>query len=253
VDSLQGNIRELRSDIQYHQSTQDYSGTSTALIKKTKKDIDEAIDESKTYVIFLEKESVKIQDEVYQNLAEYKRLRKDKIEEVISVTKSTVGKLEALNLQLTSVGTQNTDSLSMAVSLEATPLILESMLEKARMNSFELKSHLVGKSVETDKSEEHYIKLIRHISEIEKQLAGLNTNMPLELLDKELGSIETETVLLTQQSPYTLFMMRAVEIGLPLLLSIFSVFFILRYSLTETRSHEIKELLKQRNLEQLEE
>ena len=42
-------------------------------------------------------------------------------------------------------------------------------------------------------------------------------------------------------------MMRVVEIGLPLLLSIFSIFFVLRYSLTEKRSHEIKDLLKQRN------
>jgi Na+/melibiose symporter-like transporter len=69
-------------------------------------------------------------------------------------------------------------------------------------------------------------------------------------MDKELSLIETEMVQLTQQSPYTLLMMRVVEIGLPLLLSIFSVFFILRYSLTEKRSHEIKDLLKQRNLEQ---
>ena len=42
-------------------------------------------------------------------------------------------------------------------------------------------------------------------------------------------------------------MMRVVEIGLPVLLSIFSIFFLLRYSLTEKRSHEIKDLLKQRN------
>ena len=44
-------------------------------------------------------------------------------------------------------------------------------------------------------------------------------------------------------------MMRVVEIGLPLLLGIFSIFFLLRYSLTEKRSHEIKNLLKQRNEE----
>ena len=54
---------------------------------------------------------------------------------------------------------------------------------------------------------------------------------------------------LTKQTPYTLLMMRVVEIGLPLLLSIFSIFFLLRYSLTEKRSHEIKELLKKRNEE----
>ena len=59
----------------------------------------------------------------------------------------------------------------------------------------------------------------------------------------------SEFVQLTQQTPYTLLMMRVVEIGLPLLLSIFSIFFLLRYSLTEKRSHEIKALLKKRNEE----
>jgi len=44
-------------------------------------------------------------------------------------------------------------------------------------------------------------------------------------------------------------MMRVVEIGLPLLLSIFSIFFILRYSLTEERTNEIKNLLRKRNRE----
>jgi Na+/melibiose symporter-like transporter len=43
-------------------------------------------------------------------------------------------------------------------------------------------------------------------------------------------------------------MMRVVEIGLPLLLSIFSIFFVLKYSLTEKRSHEIKDLLRERNV-----
>jgi Na+/melibiose symporter-like transporter len=71
----------------------------------------------------------------------------------------------------------------------------------------------------------------------------------LDFLDKELGNIEYEIKPLTKQTPYTLLMMRVVEIGLPLLLSIFSIFFVLRYSLTEKRSHEIKDLLKQRNME----
>ena len=73
--------------------------------------------------------------------------------------------------------------------------------------------------------------------------------MPLDQLDKELSTLETDLVQLTIQSPYTLLMMRVVEIGLPLLLSIFSIFFVLRYTLTEKRSHEIKDLLKQRNME----
>jgi glycoside/pentoside/hexuronide:cation symporter, GPH family len=71
----------------------------------------------------------------------------------------------------------------------------------------------------------------------------------LDFFDKSLGTLEKEIKPLTKQTPYTLLMMRVVEIGLPLLLSIFSIFFVLRYSLTEKRSHEIKDLLKQRNME----
>jgi Na+/melibiose symporter-like transporter len=77
----------------------------------------------------------------------------------------------------------------------------------------------------------------------------MNTTLSLNFLDKQFGIIEREIVPLTKQTPYTLLMMRVVEIGLPLLLSIFSIFFVLRYTLTEKRSHEIKELLRQRNLE----
>jgi Na+/melibiose symporter-like transporter len=66
-------------------------------------------------------------------------------------------------------------------------------------------------------------------------------------LDAELTTIAKDVALLTKQAPYTLLMMRVVEIGLPVLLSLFSGFFLLRYSLTEKRSHEIKDLLRQRN------
>jgi hypothetical protein len=115
------------------------------------------------------------------------------------------------------------------------------------MNSFELLAHLKGKSLESEKSTEHYVKIIQNSKEIDTRLADMNTNMPLNQLDKVLSTIETETVQLTIQSPYTLLMMRVVEIGLPILLSLFSIFFVLRYSLTEKRSHEIKDLLKIRN------
>ncbi|WP_295392418.1 hypothetical protein [uncultured Thiodictyon sp.] len=66
-------------------------------------------------------------------------------------------------------------------------------------------------------------------------------------MDRALVDIEKEIVQLTRQPPYTLLMMRVVEIGLPLLLSVFSVFFVFRYTLTEKRSHEITVLLRQRN------
>jgi len=130
---------------------------------------------------------------------------------------------------------------------------LEEFIGKARKRSGDLMSRLEAKSLETKNSKEHYKKLIRNITAVNIRLANMNASLSLDFLDKELGIIEREIVPLTKQTPYTLLMMRVVEIGLPLLLSIFSIFFVLRYSLTEKRSHEIKDLLKQRNMERLNE
>lgn len=77
----------------------------------------------------------------------------------------------------------------------------------------------------------------------------IDISLPFFEIDKDLEIVENEIVLLTPQSPYTLLMMRVVEIGIPLPLSVFSVFFIFRYTLTERRSHEIKDLLRKRHSE----
>ncbi len=127
----------------------------------------------------------------------------------------------------------------------------EELIGKARMRSIELMSHLEAKSLDTKNSKAHYEKLNQEIARVNNLLININTASSPDSLDNELGAIESDIMQLTQQTPYTLLMMRVVEIGLPLLLSIFSIFFVLRYSLTEKRSHEIKDLLKQRNLEKL--
>ncbi|HSA04811.1 MAG TPA: hypothetical protein P5145_04375, partial [Tenuifilaceae bacterium] len=73
----------------------------------------------------------------------------------------------------------------------------------------------------------------------------------LEELTLKIDSVKTQLPKLTEQPPYTLLLMRIIEIGLPILLSIISLIFIYRYSLTEKRSIEIKQLLKDRNSEQI--
>ena len=65
----------------------------------------------------------------------------------------------------------------------------------------------------------------------------------------EADAILAETPLLKQQAPLTLFRLRLVEIGLPLVLSIVSIWLTLRYPLTEARCYEIKEALKKRRAE----
>ena len=253
VDSLQGNIRELRSKVKTWKGDQGFTGSNATLLATTKKECTDALDESKLYVIFLENESAKKQDDINENVAEYQSQRKSVLLSTLSETKLTVAGLENIQSQLKLLGPQSQDSVVMNLSKEAFALTIRTKLEKARVNSFELLSHLESKSLETKKSKEHYIEIINKSRGVDQRLANINTNLPLDLLDNEFNIIETEIVKLTQQSPYTLLMMRVVEIGLPLLLSIFSVFFILRYSLTEKRSHEIKDLLKQRNAELAEE
>jgi len=249
VDKLQGSIREMQSDIQYLGGDQVYSNTNTELLEKTKIKSTEALKESKEYATYLEKESLKKQDEMELNLPEYPSQKKSLLLNTLSKTKSTIGELEQLQLSLNKSGPQTEASQIKTMVEEAIPLTLQTKLEKARMNSFELLSHLEDKSLKTQNSKEHYKNLMQNITGINKRLTNINATMSLELIDKELGTIEKEIKPLTLQTPYTLLMMRVVEIGLPLLLSIFSIFFVLRYSLTEKRSHEIKDLLKQRNLD----
>lgn len=247
VDSLQGNIRELRSKVQMWKGNQGFAGTSATLLENIKKQYSEALDGSKQFLVYLEKESAKKQDGINQSVADYQSQRKALLLNAITATKINVGGLEDFRPRMESLRPQSSDSMVKNVSKEAVALTLQTKLEKAKMNSFELLSHLEAKLLETQNSRKHYTEIVLKSKEADKRLANINTNLPLDVLDNELSAIETEIVQLTRQSPYTLLMMRVVEIGLPLLLSIFSVIFILRYSLTEKRSHEIKDLLKLRN------
>ncbi len=65
-------------------------------------------------------------------------------------------------------------------------------------------------------------------------------------LSREFDELRHKMVLLKQQSPTTLFRLRLVEIGLPLVLSIVSIVLTVRYPLTEARCYEIKDALEER-------
>jgi Na+/melibiose symporter-like transporter len=103
--------------------------------------------------------------------------------------------------------------------------------------------------VKKEETDRHYDLIMKEITGVRARIADIETTSSLTSLDNDLGIIENDIKPLTQQTPYTLLMMRVVEIGLPFILSLLSIFFVLKYSLTEKRSHEIKDLLKKRNLE----
>jgi len=248
VDKIQGSVREMRSIVQYWKGYHGLGSTNKEWLENTKTKVAEALTESKDYITYLGKESLKEPDEANRILTAYPVERKNILSNALITTQVTVKELEQVQSLLENLVPVAQDSLMNATVARAIPLTLETKLVKARIYSFELRSHLEAKSLETKNSREHYDVIMRDISGVNNRLASMNPTSSMVLLDNELGAIESKIVPLTQQTPYTLLMMRVVEIGLPLLLSIFSIFFVLKYSLTEKRSHEIKDLLRQRNV-----
>ena len=248
VDSLQGSIRELRSKVQYWEGYKGLGGTTAEWLKNTKAETSEALRDASDYVIYLEKESVKKPDKKKAGTTAVQTQRKNVLLNSLTSTQSIVTELEKIQVRIEGLGSQAPDSLVKSVIADAMPLTLQVKLLKARVNSFELLSHLEARSMETKNSKQHYQTLMREITGINNRLADMNKEQSLSVLDKDLGTIESEIRPLTKQTPYTLLMMRVVEIGLPVLLCLFSFIFVIRYTLTEKRSNEIKELLRQRSV-----
>jgi hypothetical protein len=126
---------------------------------------------------------------------------------------------------------------------------MRAKLELAKQDASQLLAYLQGKSSHAGKNSEHYRSLVQITQEIDAKLARMSAARSNAVIDAELVTVETALVQLTRQPPYTLLMMRVVEIGLPLIACLVSLFFILRYALTETRSREIKDLLERRHAE----
>ncbi len=252
VDAIQGNIRELKSKVELWQ---EYKGVATAeWIEKTKIQADEAIKESNDYSIYLEKESTKAPEDLSLVMQSYQEPKKVLMLKALQSTQATDEELIQLKSKLNGLSSQSPDSLATDAIKQAIPLLLQTKIEKARINALILTAHLDDESqtkrvTRSEKNKTHYAGLLNNIRHISDELAVIESGETLSSLDKQLATIEEEIKSLTKQTPYTLLMMRIVEIGLPILLSLISIFFVFRYSLTEKRSHEIKELLKQRNAE----
>ena len=84
------------------------------------------------------------------------------------------------------------------------------------------------------------------VQELNKDVSVLKFNSK-EFYDK-IVKLRNTALPLKHQTPKTLFLMRVVEIGLPLLLSLFSIYFLMKYPLSESRCYEIKQALKNREL-----
>jgi GPH family glycoside/pentoside/hexuronide:cation symporter len=159
--------------------------------------------------------------------------------------------------QVTRVDALQGSIREMQVALEnqsngkAATVNMAEMIAKANTKAEELKLHLDEKVKKSGKERAaHYLTLSKSLADLKERLALLehadNTGA-LAIISSTTPYLHS----LKQQSHFTMLMMRVVEIGIPLLLSLFSIFFILRYTLTEKRSHEIKALLDERRAQQL--
>lgn len=249
VDDIQGSIKEMRSKVQFWQNESTLSPDNGDTYSWINSQHSDALEESKGYLTYLKKESEKWEKLETKNQSELQGEKRAILTSAATVTETTVKSLEGLKFKLPSLKS-TTDSLQVDVlDKKIVSLALQTKLVKARVYAFELLMHLETKSLETKNSREHYDELMENIAWVNSKLASIDASEPLSAVDQSLSEIEEKIVTLKKQTPYTLLMMRIVEIGLPLLLCIFSLFFILKYSLNEKRSLEIKELLKQRNLE----
>ncbi len=242
VDSLQGSVREMQSKIEFWKA---YDGkeASAEWVRNARGQTADAIKESSDYLLYLENEVSKKPEKKRTGYAENDARRKNVFINASAASKSLIGELESIDSALSQVSPGEADSLiRMAI-----PLMMQSKLTKAKIYSFDLLAHLQARTKQNERSRAHTTQLTQNISDINRRINDLNPAMAPETLYNELSAIEKDIEPLKKQSPYTLLMMRIVEIGLPLLLSLLALFFAVRYTLTEKRTFEIKELLLQRN------
>jgi GPH family glycoside/pentoside/hexuronide:cation symporter len=248
VDGVQGSLRDLRAKVQYWRDYPGVTGVTAGWAGKAGIQCAEALKETEQFKQHLAKEAVREPEQDGPNSIVYMNQRKNLITMATTAGKATAFSLKKLISDLEKSGTQASPAFTDSLIRMAIPLTLHTSLEKVRLNSFELMSHMVNQSLENKEQNSHYKELIRNVMTVNNNLTVLDITATPAVLDKQLEAIEAGIVPLTRQTPYTLLMMRIVEIGVPVLLSLFSLFFALRYSLTEKRSHEIKDLLKQRNV-----
>ncbi len=127
--------------------------------------------------------------------------------------------------------------------------------ESAIASVKKLDTHLEKRMEQHPELSEHTQQLMDHLRAFRSTADALQAKSadivttPSELV-QEAKQILEKTTHLKKQAPSTLFHLRFVEIGLPLVLSTLSIWLTLRYPLTEKRCYEIKAALEKRHADQ---
>lgn len=246
VDSLQGSVRDMQAKVRYWQG---YSADedSRQWLGNISAGTAEALKESSDYLTYLESELTKSSDRNKQKNAEREAQRISMLLNASEILKVNIQSLTEVQKKAQNIEGADTATRADSLIKSAIPLILQPKLIKARISSFDLMYHLQNRLKVHEKSRDHLKQLIANLSEIDSQVNILSADARLDNLEKNLTSIAQKIGPLKKQAPYTLLMMRIVEIGLPIVLSILAFFFVFRYTLTEKRIFEIKDLLRQKN------
>ncbi|MBS1653249.1 MAG: MFS transporter [Bacteroidetes bacterium] len=236
VDKFQGNMDEIASWVKNWDNSIKENKLNPQALQTLQND---ALSEAKAYQKLLNKEHDKKFENTFKNIPEYTAQRDSLISaNLVSVEKS-ISYLSANKLAADSV-MKNKEYIPSA--------LVQTKLDKLSSSTLELQAYLKDKSFNKKaKNKDHYQLLANEMQIVQDSLSVVENNISLPVLQSYLKSMGTEIISLKRQTPYTLLMMRIVEIGLPVLLSIISLLLIFRYTLTEKRSLEIKELLKAKN------
>ncbi|MDM8003191.1 MAG: MFS transporter [Bacteroidota bacterium] len=245
VDSLQGSIRDMQAKVSYWKG---YQGGTTAAgwLDNARAQASEALKESRDYLVFLESEAVKKPARKTYMPPDIEARRKNVLLNATIATRKNIEELERHQAALAGVSAGEPAATADSLVRATVPFIMQAKLTKARISSFDLLVHLRTRSNEQKKSQDHTEHLINSVAEINNMISALDPRSSLDVLGAGLSSIGGGIEPLKKQAPYTLLMMRIVEIGLPVLLSLLALAFAFRYALTEKRTMEIKELLRVR-------
>ena len=246
VDGLQGSVRDMQAKVTYWKGYTGKADEAGVWLKNAQSQAADALRESRDYLVYLESEIVKKPGRKKVIPPDIEAQRKNVLMNATAVSRQNI---DALDRHLVSLASASASAgVPAAVSdslIRATvPLVMQSKMTRARISSSDLLVHLRTRSNEQLKSRAHTEQLIGRVAEMNNMIYALEPGSPLDVIDKVLAPIVGGIEPLKKQSPYTLLMMRVVEIGLPVLLCLLALAFAFRYALTEKRTLEIKDLLR---------
>jgi len=244
VDGLQGSVRDMQAKVTYWKGYTGKADEAVVWMKNAQAQTADALKESRDYLVYLENEIVKKPSRKNIFTADIEAQRKNVLMNATAVTRENIDALGRHVESLASAGTYVSAAVSDSLIRTTVPLIMQSKMTRARISSSDLLVHLRTRSNEQQKSRAHTEHLIGSVAEMNNMIYALEPASPLEVLEAGLAPIAGGIEPLKKQSPYTLLMMRVVEIGLPVLLCLLALAFAFRYALTEKRTLEIKELLR---------